>query len=118
MKNFSHRLIEKVREMYSPIKMDFKAGDTVVAYVPTIIKGKEVQKAFEGVCIRKTQTTFLLRKPIGDDAVEINFTDITPSSVELVRPGKVRRARIYYWRDLKGKSARIPIDYSRKGAKK
>ena len=52
-----------------------------------------------------------------DDAVEINFTDITPTSVELIRPGKVRRARIYYWRDLKGKSARIPIDYSRKGAK-
>ena len=115
--NFSYKLIEKLRERYSPIKMNFKPGDTVVAYVPTTIKGKEVQKPFEGICIRKTSTTFLLRKPVDDDAVEINFTDITPTSVELVRPGKVRRARIYYWRDLKGKSARIPIDYSRKGAK-
>ena len=117
MKSFSHRLIEKLRERYSPVKMDFRAGDTIVAYVPTIIKNKEIQKPFEGVCIRKTASTFLLRKTVDDEAVEINFTDITPSSTEVVKSGKVRRARIYYWRDRRGKSARIAIDYSRKGKK-
>ena len=118
MKSFVHKLVENIRQRYSPVEMNFRAGDTVVAYVPTTIKGKEIQKPFEGVCIRKTQTTFLLRKTIDEDAVEINFTDITPTMVEVVRPGKMKRSRIYYWRDLRGKSARIPIDYSRKGARK
>lgn len=105
-------------EKQNPIKPTFRAGDTVSVYMPLIQKGKEVNKVFTGVCIRARKNTFAVRKVIGDDAVEINFSCLAPSKVEIDRFGTTRRSRIYYWRDLSGKKARIAEDFKRKAKSK
>ena len=93
---------------------DFKAGDTVrVGYKVTEGTRSRVQ-AYEGVCIgRKGGATiaasFTVRKISFGEGVERKFPVLSPmiESIEVKRRGVVRRAKLYYLRDRRGKSARI-----------
>lgn len=93
---------------------DFKAGDTVNVHVKITEGNKERIQQFQGTVIqRKNKSsngeTFTVRKVSSGIAVERIFPLLSPSidKIEVLRKGKVRRARIYYLRDLKGKKARI-----------
>ena len=92
---------------------EFKGGDTVKVYVRIIENKKERIQVFEGVVIKRrgegVGETFTVRKISGGIGVERTFPVNTPSiqKIEVVKHGKVRRARIYYMRGLSGKAARI-----------
>ena len=96
---------------------DFRAGDTVRVNVRLQEgegeKVKERLQAFEGVVISKkgraSGATFTVRRVSFGVGIERIFPLHSPtiSSIEVVGKGKVRRARLYYLRDLKGKAARI-----------
>tara|TARA_A100001011_G_scaffold274172_1_gene283557 strand:+ start:1065 stop:1538 length:474 start_codon:yes stop_codon:yes gene_type:complete len=91
----------------------FFPGDTVKVNV-RIVEGKRQRvQAFEGVCIAKKKgginSSFTVRKVSFGEGVERVFQLYSPNldSIELIRSGKVRRAKLYYLRDRSGKSARI-----------
>ena len=92
---------------------DFGPGDTIKVDVKVIEGTRERIQAFEGVCISKsgsgTNKSFTVRKISYGEGVERVFPLFSPklSSITLVRKGKVRRAKLYYLRDRRGKSARI-----------
>ena len=92
---------------------DFSAGDTVKVHVKIKEGEKERIQAFQGVVISKrkgmTNATFTVRKVSYGIGVERNFPLHSPiiDKVEVVTRGRVRRAKIYYLRKLKGKAARI-----------
>ena len=92
---------------------EFKAGDTVRVYVKIREGEKERVQAFQGVCIRRHNngigSTFTVRKISYGTGVERIFPVHTPriEKVEVLRRGKVRQARTYYLRGLRGKAARI-----------
>ena len=92
---------------------DFSPGDTIKVDVKVIEGTRERIQAFEGVCISKsgsgTNKSFTVRKISYGEGVERVFPLFSPklSSITLVRKGKVRRAKLYYLRDRRGKSARI-----------
>ena len=92
---------------------EFEAGDTIKVNV-RILEGKRVRtQAFEGVCISKKSrgisSSFTVRKISFGEGVERVFQLFSPNldSIEIIRSGKVRKAKLYYLRDRKGKSARI-----------
>ena len=92
---------------------EFDAGDTIKVNV-RILEGKRVRtQAFEGVCISKKSrgisSSFTVRKISFGEGVERTFALYSPNvdSIKVIRSGKVRRAKLYYLRDKKGKSARI-----------
>ncbi len=92
---------------------DFKPGDTVRVHVRIKEGNKERLQAFEGVCIARKhgglRETFTVRKVSFGVGVErifpLHATII--DHIEVVRRGRVRRAKLYYMRNLKGKAARI-----------
>jgi large subunit ribosomal protein L19 len=92
---------------------DFGPGDTVRVYAKVKEKGKERIQVFEGIVIRKTKarnrSTFTVRKVSFGVGIERIFPLHSPNieKIEVVRTGKVRRARLYYLRKKKGKAARI-----------
>jgi len=92
---------------------DFSPGDTVRVNVKVIEGTRERIQAFEGVCIarknRGVNSSFTVRKISYNEGVERIFPLYSPriDSVELVRRGDVRRAKLYYLRGRRGKSARI-----------
>lgn len=92
---------------------EFKAGDTVRVNVTVREGDKERVQAFQGIVIQRKghgfEASFTVRKTSGGYGVERIFPLHSPwiHSIELVRRGKVRRARIYYLRKLRGKAARI-----------
>ena len=92
---------------------DFSSGDTVRVNI-TIKEGeREREQAFQGVVIRKRGnghgSSFTLRRVSNDVGVERTFLTYSPliKSLEVVKKGKVRRARLGYLRGLSGKKARI-----------
>ena len=92
---------------------DFAPGDTVIVNVK-VVEGERTRiQAYEGVCIgrsgRGIQENFTVRKISYGEGVERVFPLHSPmvDSIKLVRRGKVRRAKLYYLRGLRGKSARI-----------
>ena len=92
---------------------DFSAGDTLVIQV-RIREGTRTRlQAFEGVCIARSDVgikdSFTVRKISYGEGVERVFPLYSPlvESIEVKRRGKVRRAKLYYLRDRRGKSARI-----------
>ncbi len=91
----------------------FTPGDTVRVHVKVIEGSRERTQAFEGVVIRRqgsgTRETFTVRRVSFGIGVERIFPVHSPSidKIEIVRKGKVRRAKLYYLRKRKGKSARI-----------
>ena len=92
---------------------DFRAGDTVKVYVKVVEGSRERVQMFEGVVIaRKGQghtEMYTVRKISNGVGVERIFPIHTPrvEKIEVVRYGKVRRAKLYYLRALQGKAARI-----------
>lgn len=92
---------------------DFSAGDTVKVNVNIREGTRERVQAYEGVCIGRSGTgmdaSFTVRKISFGEGVERTFPLYSPriDSIELVRRGSVRRAKLYYLRDRSGKSARI-----------
>jgi large subunit ribosomal protein L19 len=92
---------------------EFQPGDTVIVNVK-IIEGERTRvQAYEGVCIGRAgaglNENFTVRKISYGEGVERVFPLYSPmiDSIEVVRRGKVRRAKLYYLRGLRGKSARI-----------
>lgn len=92
---------------------DFKAGDTVNVHVRVIEGDKERLQAFQGVVIQRRSSgldeTFTVRKVSMGVGVERVFPLQSPNvaKIEVLRRGKVRRARLNYLKSLKGKAARI-----------
>ena len=92
---------------------DFSAGDTLKVNVKVVEGTRERIQAFEGVCIARknagVRSSFTVRKISYGEGVERLFPLYSPriSGIEVVRRGKVRRAKLYYLRERQGKSARI-----------
>jgi large subunit ribosomal protein L19 len=92
---------------------DFEPGDTVLVNVK-VTEGERTRiQAYEGVCIARSggglNQNFTVRKISYGEGVERVFPLYSPAvdSIKLVRRGKVRRAKLYYLRGLRGKKARI-----------
>ena len=102
----------EAREMRNDIP-DFRAGDTLRVHVRVIEGDKERIQVFEGVCIRRhddgLRSTYTVRKVSYGVGVERIFPLHSPRvlKVEIKTRGRVRRARLYYLRNLRGKKARI-----------
>jgi large subunit ribosomal protein L19 len=92
---------------------DFRPGDTVKVHVRVVEAGRERIQVFQGVVIGRQggglQETFTVRKISFGVGVERTFPVHSPSiaRLEIVSRGKVRRAKLYYLRELRGKKARI-----------
>jgi large subunit ribosomal protein L19 len=92
---------------------EFGPGDTVIVNVKVVEGDRSRVQAYEGVCIGRSgggiNESFTVRKISYGEGVERVFPLLSPmiDSIKLVRRGKVRRAKLYYLRDLRGKSARI-----------
>lgn len=110
MKN---KLIEAVEAEYTKEMPSFRAGDTVRVYFRIIEGNKERIQPYEGLVIRVNRnaacSTFTVRKMVGDIGVERIFPFYSPriEKLEIKRLGRVRRAKLYYIRALRGKAARI-----------
>ena len=108
-----HAFIETQNEYLRDDIPSFRPGDTLRVNVRVREGEKERIQAFEGVCIGRKHggisETFTVRKVSGGVGVERIFPLHSPSieSIKVVRLGKVRRAKLYYLRDLRGKAARI-----------
>ena len=92
---------------------DFEPGDTVIVNVKVVEGERSRLQAYEGVCIARSgggiNESFTVRKISYGEGVERVFPLYSPlvDSIKVVRRGKVRRAKLYYLRNLRGKSARI-----------
>lgn len=107
-------IVKQVEKKYlTKNTADFKPGDTVSVSLKILEGDKERLQAFSGVVIEKRgsgmSASFTLRKASGNVYVERIFPLHSPlvSDIKLVRRGKVRRARLFYLRDISGKSTRI-----------
>ncbi|ANZ33551.1 MULTISPECIES: 50S ribosomal protein L19 [Staphylococcus] len=110
----NHKLIEAVTK--SQLRTDlptFRPGDTVRVHVRIVEGTRERIQVFEGVVIKRhgggISETFTVRKISSGVGVERTFPLHTPKieKIEVKRRGKVRRAKLYYLRNLRGKAARI-----------
>lgn len=103
---------------------DFSPGDTVRVNVKVVEGTRERIQAYEGVCIARKNdginSSFTVRKISYGEGVERVFPLYSPrvDSIDVVRRGAVRRAKLYYLRDRRGKSARIAERTSGHGMKK
>ena len=92
---------------------EFSAGDTLKVNVKVVEGTRERLQAYEGVCIARKNdglnSSFVVRKISYGEGVERIFPLYSPNvaSIEVIRRGDVRRAKLYYLRDRRGKSARI-----------
>jgi large subunit ribosomal protein L19 len=109
-----HQLIREIEQRYLPQDIpEFKVGDTVRLHLKVKEGEKERTQIFEGLVIRVrgsgTGKTFTVRKVSYGVGMERIFPIACPSiqKIEVVKRGKVRRAKLYYIRNLKGKAAKI-----------
>ena len=92
---------------------DFRSGDTLKVHVRVVEGNRERIQVFQGVVIRRQgggiRETFTVRKVSFGVGVERTFPVHTPiiAKIEVVTRGDVRRAKLYYLRDLRGKAAKI-----------
>ena len=114
MKNIEEINKESVKKILTTKKIpEFFAGDTVKVGVRIVEGKRERIQYFEGVCIAKKNrdinSSFTVRKISFGEGVERTFALYSPivGSIKVIRSGQVRRAKLYYLRDRKGKSARI-----------
>jgi len=95
---------------------EFRSGDTLRIHVRIVEGEKERIQVFEGVCIRRSgggnRETFTVRKISYGIGVERTFPLHSPrvDKIDVVARGKVRRAKLYYLRELSGRAARIEED--------
>lgn len=105
--------IKVVEEAYKKELTPFNVGDTVRVYTKVVEGDKERLQPFDGIVIGKkgsaAKGTFMVRKMSFGVGVERIFPYMSPAvdRVEIIKEGKVRRAKLYYIRAKKGKSARI-----------
>ena len=114
MKNIEDINKEAIKKIVANKKItDFSSGDTIKVGVKIVEGKRERIQYFEGVCIAKKNrdlnSSFTVRKISFGEGVERTFALYSPNvdSIKVIRSGKVRRAKLYYLRDKKGKSARI-----------
>jgi large subunit ribosomal protein L19 len=114
MKNIEDINREAIKKIVANKKItDFSPGDTIKVGVKIVEGKRERIQYFEGVCIAKKNrdlnSSFTVRKISFGEGVERTFALYSPivDSIKVIRSGKVRRAKLYYLRDRKGKSARI-----------
>ena len=114
MKNIEDINRESVKRILAKKKIpEFSAGDTIKVGVRIVEGKRERIQYFEGVCIakknRNINSSFTVRKISFGEGVERTFALYSPivGSIKVIRSGKVRRAKLYYLHDRKGKSARI-----------
>tara|TARA_B110001452_G_scaffold53204_1_gene40610 strand:- start:1424 stop:1927 length:504 start_codon:yes stop_codon:yes gene_type:complete len=114
MKNIEDINKEAIKKIVANRKItDFSPGDTIKVGVKIVEGKRERIQYFEGVCIAKKNrdlnSSFTVRKISFGEGVERTFALYSPNvdSIKVIRSGKVRRAKLYYLRDRKGKSARI-----------
>lgn len=110
-------IIKEIEQEYSEVRSklpDFKPGDTIVVAVKIKEGNKERIQKFQGTVIQRRNVntngeTFTVRKISNGIGVERIFPLLSPNidSIEIVRQGKVRRARLFYLRGRQGKAARI-----------
>ncbi|WP_110112853.1 50S ribosomal protein L19 [Bacillus sp. CGMCC 1.16541] len=108
------KLIEEItKEQLKTDLPEFRPGDTVRVHVNIVEGNRERIQVFEGVVIKRRgggiSETFTVRKVSYGVGVERTFPIHTPkiAKIEVMRRGKVRRAKLYYLRALRGKAARI-----------
>jgi large subunit ribosomal protein L19 len=108
-----NELLELEKEYLRADIPDFRPGDTVKVHVKVREGSKERIQLFQGVVISRrgggTRESFTVRKISASIGVERIFPLHSPTieRIEVVRQGKVRRAKLYYLRKLRGKAARI-----------
>lgn len=107
-------IIEKIdQEQMRFDHPDFRPGDTVKVYIRIVEGDKERVQVYQGVVLKRKRgnmdATFTVRKISNGVGVEKTFAMHSPrlEKVELVSKGKVRRSRLFYLRDRRGKAARI-----------
>ena len=119
-----HTLQDVEKEYLRTDLPDFRAGDTVRLHVKVAEGDKERIQIFQGVVIRRrgsgTRASFAVRKVSAGVGVERVFPLHSPviGKIEVVRRGRVRRAKLYYLRGLRGKAARIEERREDRPAKK
>ena len=130
-KDTDMNIIDKIeKEQMDKISSDrtlpeFGAGDTIKVDVKIVEGDKERVQAFEGLCIARSgggiNENFTVRKISYGEGVERVFPIFSPkiAGITVLKRGKVRRAKLYYLRELRGKSARIveKIQVSKKNSK-
>ncbi|MDD7158056.1 MAG: 50S ribosomal protein L19 [Firmicutes bacterium] len=109
-----NKIVEAIEKEYMKHEVpQFEVGDTVKVYVKVVEGTRERLQAFEGIVIAKknggVRETFTVRRVSFGIGIERTFQLHSPrvDKIELVRHGKVRRAKLYYLRDLSGKAAKI-----------
>lgn len=108
-----HLIEEITKEQLRTDLPAFRPGDTLRVHVKVVEGNRERIQIFEGVVIKRRgggiSETFTVRKISYGVGVERTFPVHTPkiAKIEVVRYGKVRRAKLYYLRELRGKAARI-----------
>jgi len=114
MKNIEDINSENAKRILAKKKIpEFYPGDTIKVGVRIVEGKRERIQYFEGVCIakknRNINSSFTVRKISFGEGVERTFALYSPivGSIKVIRSGKVKRAKLYYLRDRKGKSARI-----------
>ena len=112
-KNMSKLIEELTQEQLRSDIPSFRPGDTVRVHAKVVEGTRERIQIFEGVVIKRRgagiSETYTVRKVSNGVGVERTFPLHTPrvAQIEVVRYGKVRRAKLYYLRNLRGKAARI-----------
>lgn len=116
----NHTVLQEVEQPYLKTDVpEFRPGDTVRVHVRVVEGGKERIQVFEGVVIarknRGIADTITVRKVSYGVGVERTFPIHSPmvAKIEVVRKAKVRRAKLYYLRNLSGKAARLKEDMNR-----
>ena len=114
MKNIEDINKEAIKKIIANKKItDFSSGDTIKVGVKIVEGKRERIQYFEGVCIAKKNrdinSSFTVRKISFGEGVERTFALYSPiiGSIKIIRSGKVKKAKLYYLRKRKGKSARI-----------
>ena len=114
MKNIEDINNENTKKILAKKKIpEFFSGDTIKVGVRIVEGKRERIQYFEGVCIakknRNINSSFTVRKISFGEGVERTFALYSPiiGSIKVIRSGKVKKAKLYYLRDRKGKSARI-----------
>ncbi|MBN9058779.1 MAG: 50S ribosomal protein L19 [Rhizobiales bacterium] len=115
MTNIIEQLEKEQLEIVAAMRAvpEFQPGDTLKVSVKVVEGSRSRVQAYEGVCIARSggglSESFTVRKISYGEGVERVFPVYSPliAGIEVVRRGKVRRAKLYYLRDRRGKSARI-----------
>ena len=111
IEDFEKRQIKKLTQKKSV--PSFRTGDTIKVNVKVVEGDRSRIQVFEGICIARknsgVNSSFTVRKISHGEGIERVFPLFSPivDSIEVMRQGDVRRAKLYYLRDRKGKSARI-----------